>query len=80
VIAADWCHASVVELLCAAPGASAALMLKDGDGRTPLAAALSPVTLSHFASNISAEQAAYRDVVRAHQSACVAVLRSLGAS
>ena len=33
-------HAAVVEALCAAPGARAALALRDSDGRTPLALAV----------------------------------------
>ena len=40
--AARWCHAGVVELLCAAPGATAALALQDKGGCTPLAVALMP--------------------------------------
>ena len=37
--AASYGYAGIVELLCAAPGAAAALALRDGKGRTPLAAA-----------------------------------------
>jgi hypothetical protein len=33
-------HASIVELLCAAPGAATALALRDRDGHTPLAVAV----------------------------------------
>ena len=39
--AAECGFASVVELLCAAPGAAAALALRDKNGRTPLARAVS---------------------------------------
>ena len=56
-------HASVVELLCAAPGAAAALALQDYKGRTPLACALS---LSLGASSTSAGQDACAAVLRAH--------------
>jgi ankyrin repeat protein len=37
--AASYGYAGIVEMLCTAPGAAAALALRDGKGRTPLAAA-----------------------------------------
>jgi ankyrin repeat protein len=56
----------VVQLLCAAPGAAAALVLRDGRGRTPLFVALLP---GRFGLATTAGRAA-----------CVAVLRAHGAS
>ena len=52
--AADRGQASVLKLLCAAPGAADALALRDREGRTPLAYAV------HF------DRAACADVLRAH--------------
>jgi ankyrin repeat protein len=58
--------ASIIELLCAAPGAAAALTQRDFSGRTPLDAALG-------------EPLSFR-VTLAGQAACAAVLRAHGAS
>ena len=60
-------HAGVVGLLCAAPGAALALALRDGKGRTPLAA------LSH-------PPAPFFPATKAAQDACAAVMRAHGAS
>ena len=59
--------AGVVELLCAAPGAAAALALRDATGSTPLAWALFH---PHYRASSTS----------AGQDACAAVLRAHGAS
>jgi ankyrin repeat protein len=60
-------HAGVVELLCAAPGAALALALRDSEGNTPLACALTPV-------------GPYSVATTDGRAACAAALRAHGAS
>ena len=63
-------HAGIVELLCAAPGAAAAIAMRDYQGSTPLACALRPCVL-RMVDGATATTAG--------QEACAAVLRAHGA-